>query len=176
MQEAPGSVHIPETYLAKVLVQWLRPEGQICGLNRSMNVKYEQLQWRMWETHTGTFQAFSSARPLRSSCPIWSKSVRHGHKVNTHAHTHTFPFFSWESGLYEGLVGDKLRSRAHGCSVFSHCSWGSAFVQTMWLNIWTCSDDEYVSSGSFTLLLQRCQEFTIKRGVTLKWDRQTQGI
>lgn len=115
-----------------MLVQWLRPEGQICGLNRSVNLKYEQLQWRMWETHTGTFQAFSSARPLRSSCPIWSKSVRHGHKVNTHAHTHTFPFFSWESGLHEGLVGDKLRSRAHGCSVFSHCSWGSFSL---------CSDD-----------------------------------
>lgn len=66
----------------------------------------------------------------------------------------------------------------HTAVQFSHTApeGPSAFVQTMWINIWTCSDDEYVSSGSFTLLLQRCQEFTTKRGLTLKWDRQTQGI
>lgn len=136
------------------------------GLNPSMNLKYEQLQWRMWETHRH-ISGISSARPLRSSCPIWSKSVRHGHKVNTHAHTRTFSFFSWENGLHEGTMGDKLRSRAHGSSVLSHCYRGS-FVQTMWINIWTCSDDESVSSGSFTALLKPCQEFSSKTGVDLK--------
>lgn len=131
-KEAPGSVYILETYLAKVLVQWFWPEGQICGLNWSVNLKYEQLQWRMWETHrhiSGIFFSTSTEEQLPymvKVCQAWTQSQ------HTRAHAHISLFFSWENGLHKGLVGDKLRSRAHGSSVFSHCSWGSFSL---------CSDD-----------------------------------
>lgn len=46
-REALGSVQLPVTAPVKVQAQGLGPGGQICGLDGSMNLKYEQLQWRM---------------------------------------------------------------------------------------------------------------------------------
>lgn len=129
------------------------------------------------ETHrhiSGIFFSTSTEEQLPymvKVCQAWTQSQ------HAHAHAHISLFSRERAGCMKGWWVISC-VQEHTAVQFSHTApeGPSAFVQTMWINIWTCSDDEYVSSGSFTLLLQRCQAFTIKREVTLKWDRQIQGI